>query len=62
MTDRPTVFIQDAAKIAQVSRRTIYYWLKAGKLDYIRTAGGSVRIYRDSLFTKAERRDAREGQ
>lgn len=52
---RPTVNIAQACELAGVSRRSIYYWLEAGKVDYIRTAGGQIRIYADSLF----RRDAR---
>lgn len=43
--------ISQAAALAQVSRRTIYYWLKAGKLTYRRTAGGAVRIDATTLFT-----------
>ena len=36
-----------------VSRRTIYNWLSAGKIEYVRTAGGSVRIFVDSLWRDA---------
>ncbi len=39
-----------AAQLVGVSRRTIYNWLASGKLDYVRTAGGSVRIFADSLW------------
>ncbi len=39
-----------AAEIVGVSRRTIYNWLASGKLEYVRTAGGSVRIFADSLW------------
>ncbi len=39
-----------AAAIVGVSRRTIYNWLASGKLEYVRTAGGSVRIFADSLW------------
>jgi len=49
-TERNVVTITQACEIVSVSRRTIYNWLKANKLKYIRTAGGSVRIFRDSLF------------
>lgn len=45
-----TVSIARAAEITQVSRRTIYSWLASGKLKFIRTAGGSIRIYTDSLW------------
>jgi excisionase family DNA binding protein len=33
-----------------VSRRTIYNWMACGKIEYVRTAGGSVRIFADSLW------------
>jgi predicted site-specific integrase-resolvase len=33
-----------------VSRRTIYNWLSSGKIEYVRTAGGSVRIFVDTLW------------
>jgi excisionase family DNA binding protein len=44
------VTIRDACVVTGVSRRTIYNWLKAGKVEYVRTAGGAVRIVRASLF------------
>lgn len=47
---RPTVSIQEACRIVGVSRRTIYNWLDAGKVEYARTAGGSVRIFEDTLW------------
>lgn len=47
---RKTVSIMTACDLAGVSRRTIYNWLRAGKLEYVRTAGGSVRIFTDTLF------------
>ena len=47
----PTLLsINDAMVAAGVSRRTIYNWLQANKLRYVRTAGGAVRIYADSLW------------
>jgi excisionase family DNA binding protein len=36
--------------MVSVSRRTIYNWITAGKVDYVRTAGGSIRIFVDSLW------------
>lgn len=55
MTDeRKTVSILKACELAGVSRRTIYNWLESGKLEYVRTAGGSVRIFPDSLFRPAD--------
>lgn len=51
-TTRPLVSIIRACELVGVSRRTIYNWLKAGKLEYVRTAGGAIRIYVDSLFRR----------
>lgn len=51
--ERKTISIMGATKLVQVSRRTIYNWLHEGKLEYVRTAGGSVRIYVDTLFRRA---------
>jgi predicted site-specific integrase-resolvase len=36
-----------------VSRRTIYNWISAGKVEYVRTAGGAIRIFADSLWRDA---------
>ena len=47
---RQTCSIMRACQIAGVSRRTIYNWMKAAKVEYLRTAGGSVRIYTDTLW------------
>lgn len=44
------VTILQACALVGVCRRTIYHWLKAGKIEYIRTAGGQVRIFEDSLW------------
>lgn len=49
---RETMNILQAGARCGVSRRTIYYWLANGKLEYVRTAGGNVRIFVDSLFVK----------
>jgi excisionase family DNA binding protein len=48
--DRKTIPIMKACELVGVSRRTIYNWLSSGKIEYIRTAGGSVRIFVDSLW------------
>lgn len=48
--ERRLVNIQHACKIAGVSRRTIYLWMSAGKIKYVRTAGGGARILEDTLF------------
>jgi excisionase family DNA binding protein len=50
MLDRKTVSIPTACELVSVSRRTIYNWIASGKIQYVRTAGGSVRIFADTLF------------
>jgi excisionase family DNA binding protein len=47
---RKTACVDQACAITGVSRRTIYNWIKAGKVEYVRTAGGSMRIFVDTLF------------
>ena len=47
---RALVTIRQAAEIASVCRRTIYSWVETGKVEHIRTAGGCMRIYVDTLF------------
>ena len=42
--DRQTLSIMKACEVVGVSRRTIYNWISAGKVEYVRTAGGSSRI------------------
>ena len=48
--DRHTLSIMKACDAVGVSRRTIYNWIAAGKVEYVRTAGGAVRIFADSLW------------
>jgi excisionase family DNA binding protein len=48
--DRQTVSIMKACEVVGVSRRTIYNWISAGKVEYVRTAGGAIRIFADSLW------------
>ena len=48
--ERPTVSIPKACELVSVSRRTIYNWMSSGKVQYVRTAGGSVRIFVDTLW------------
>ena len=49
-TERQTLSIMKACEVVGVSRRTIYNWMAGGKIQYVRTAGGSVRIFADSLW------------
>ncbi len=48
--ERKTISIMKACELVGVSRRTIYNWLSSGKIEYVRTAGGSVRIFVDTLW------------
>ena len=50
--DRPRVNLAQACAIASVSRRTMYYWLRLGKVEAVRTAGGRLRIYADTLLRR----------
>ena len=56
--DRQTLSIMKACEAVGVSRRTIYNWISAGKVEYVRTAGGSIRIFADSLWRDANARPA----
>ncbi len=47
-----SVSIQQAGQILNVSRRTIYYWIRARRLETIRTQLGSQRILTDSLKSR----------
>jgi excisionase family DNA binding protein len=53
--ERQTLSIMKACEAVGVSRRTIYNWISAGKVEYVRTAGGSIRIFADSLWRDSER-------
>lgn len=47
---REVVSVGKAAGRAGVSKRTIYTWLQNGKIEHVRSAGGRVLIFVDSLF------------
>ena len=49
MSER-TLSVKEAMVAVGVSRRTIFNWISAGKVRIKRTAGGSPRIYADSLW------------
>ena len=49
---RTRVNIAQACALAGVSRRSIYNWIAAGKVEYVRTAGGAIRIYVDTLLKR----------
>ena len=54
IVDRKTISIMKACELVGVSRRTIYNWISSGKIEYVRTAGGSVRIFADTLWREPD--------
>lgn len=50
--DRPRVNVVSACRIAGVSRATLYRWIQLGKVEVVRTAGGSLRVYADTLLRR----------
>ena len=44
-----SVSIEQAAQLLGVSRRTVYYRIREGRLRTIRTLGGSQRVLVDSV-------------
>ena len=57
-TERKTISINAASELVDVNRRTIYNWIDSGKVEYIRTAGGAVRIFVDTLWRSPDRPDS----
>lgn len=52
--ERQTVSIMKACEMVGVSRRTIYNWIAANKVQYLRTAGGSIRVFVDTLWREPD--------
>ena len=46
---RKTANTAQSAELAGVTRRTIYNWVKANRVEWFRTPGGQIRIYVDTL-------------
>ena len=57
---RRSVFVDDAAALLGVSRRTIYYRIREGRLRTIRTRGGSQRILLESIDALLREREAKQ--
>lgn len=49
VTVEPTLLIDAAAKRLGVSRRTVYYRIREGRLRTVRTKGGSLRVLASSI-------------
>ena len=47
--EQAVAFIEQAAQLLGVSRRTVYYRIRDGRLRTIRTLGGSQRVLMDSV-------------
>jgi excisionase family DNA binding protein len=62
MTDRKTISIMKACELVGVTRRTIYNWIASHKVEYVRTAGGSVRIFVDTLWREPGRTHSLTGK
>ena len=58
--NRKTISIMKACELVGVSRRTIYNWIAGEKVEYVRTAGGSIRIFVDTLWRKPEEPKGRQ--
>lgn len=50
LDQRKTVSITQASRLVSVHRRTIYNWIYDDKIQYVRTAGGAIRIFVDTLW------------
>ena len=50
--DRQTLSIKKACALVGVTRCTIYKWIAAGNIEYVRTAGGAIRIFSDTLASQ----------
>ena len=48
--ERDTVSLMKACELVGCSRRTMYNWIAANKVEYLRTAGGSIRVFVDTLW------------
>jgi excisionase family DNA binding protein len=44
-----SVFVEDAAQLLGISRRTVYYRIREGRLRTVRTPGGSQRVLLESI-------------
>jgi excisionase family DNA binding protein len=44
-----SVSLDQACQMLQVSRRTVYNWIRDGRLQTIRTLGGSQRVLLESV-------------
>jgi excisionase family DNA binding protein len=50
-----SVLIEQAGEMLGVSRRTVYYWIRAGRLSTVRTPGGSQRVLLTAISAQIHR-------
>lgn len=55
-----SVFVEDAAVLLGVSRRTVYYRIREGRLRTLRTMGGSQRVLIESIEVLLREQRARQ--
>lgn len=55
MDVRQTISAEQACRLAEVSRHTLFNWIAAGRVEYVRTASGAIRIYVDTLYKAGEK-------
>ncbi len=53
---RRSVLIEQAVALLGVSRRTVYYWIRDGRLQTLRTRCGTQRVLLSSIRALAGRR------
>lgn len=51
--ERRSVLIDQAVAMLGVSRRTVYYWIRQGRLQTIRTRCGSQRVLLSSMVAQS---------
>lgn len=49
-TRRPTVSMQTACRIAEVTRATLLNWIAEGRVEFVRSSTGALRIFVDTLY------------
>ena len=54
--DRRSLFIDEAAAILGISRRTVYYRIREGTLRTVHVGGGTQRVLMESVLQMLRRR------
>jgi excisionase family DNA binding protein len=50
LAPRAVMSVNDVCAFVGVTRRTVYNWVAADKVEYVRTPGGRLRIFADTLY------------